>query len=194
MRNVFFVFAMLFTLSAFGQNVVHTMEKDDFTGNTIIRLQSQKKGDYKYGAGTAHFGGDLSPKLVFIQTAGEDNATYLYLNGKLHDSYGGAHRSKAIFKFADGTIVSTVVADSDYEYKYSKYGAKYSHEIVFSLSTMFTPDAEVAPDNILLENLKGNNLEAVRIYFREGYMDFTLDDQAIIGRMLGELKAIQGES
>lgn len=83
MKNVLVAFILLFAQAAGAQHIVHEVEKDDFTGETIIRIQDQREeGLYDRLIGQSHLFSDFlnwRVQLKSIAKQGDDRLIAIVL-------------------------------------------------------------------------------------------------------------------
>ena len=119
MKDVFVVFVLLFAQAASAQHIVHEIEKDDFTGETTIRIQDQREeGPYDRLIGQSHLFSELlnwRVQLKSIAKKGSDRSIAIVLWSPNDDTYGGLYDADIIFKFIDGSTIKTKVGHYDFD-------------------------------------------------------------------------------
>ena len=113
MKNAIVVLAMFFVQVASAQHIVHEIEKDDFTGETIIRIQDQREeGAYDRLVAQSHLFSDFLNwriQLKSITKQVDDRTIAIVLWSPNDDTYGGLYDADIIFKFIDGSTLKTKV-------------------------------------------------------------------------------------
>ena len=198
MKNAFVVFALFFAQVASAQHLVHEIEKDDFTGETIIRIQDQReKGAYDHLAAQSHLFRDFlnwRVQLKSINKQGDDRTIAIILWAPNDDTYGGLNDADILFKFIDGSTLKTEVAhygfDVDSITILDTEQPIYTLKCVIMLAPAAFIDDGIDESGTLLNALSTKKLETVRMYFGEGYVNFEVHDTALFNKLLTRLYAL----
>jgi len=198
MKNAIVVFALFFVQVVNAQHIVHEIEKDDFTGETIIRIQDQREEDaYDDWAAQSHlFSNFLNWRVQLKSTAkeGGDRTIAIILWAPNDDTYGGLDNADIIFKFIDGSTVKTKVGHYDFDADSGTILDTnlpiYTLRCVIMLAPIAFVDDSIDESGTLLKALSHKKLEAVRMYFGEGYINFEVPDTAIFIKLLARHNAL----
>lgn len=198
MRKAFAVFALFFAQIASAQHIVHEIEKDDFTGETIIRIQDQwEEGTYDPKGTQSHLFSEFLNwriQLRSIAKQGDDLKIAIFLWSPNDETYGGLYDADIIFKFIDGSTIRTKVGHYEFDTdSISILGINkpiYTLWCVILLAPAAFVDDRIDASGILLNALSTKKLEAVRMYFGEGYVNFEVPDKAIFNKLLARLNAL----
>ncbi|MCB9275119.1 MAG: hypothetical protein H6564_13840 [Lewinellaceae bacterium] len=198
MKKAFVVFALFFAQIASAQHIVYEIEKDDFTGETIILIQDQRKeGAYDQLAAQSHLFSDFlnwRVQLKSIAKQGDDRTIAIIFWAPNDDTYGGLYDADVIFKFIDGSTVKTKVGHYDFDAKpltiLDPNYTIYTLRCLIVLAPLAFVEDGIDKSGTLLNALSSKNLEAVRMYFGEGYVNFEVPDTAIFKKLLARLNAL----
>jgi len=199
MKHILTLSVLLLTQCANAQHIVHSIEEDDFTGETRTYVQDQQHdGAYDQLDGTLHLISDFLHwriELRSIEKQGEESLLAIILWSPNDDTYGGLNDADIIFKFVDGSTMKTRVAHYEVDERLvTILGSKdriYHLRCVIMLAPVAIVDGDIDESGALLNALSTKKLEAVRMYFGDGYVNFEVPDTTLFKRLLARLNALR---